>query len=127
MKKNEPDVSYSDFISSLNLYVRIEEGGAIRDTRPKRVTELLHIVREQGVSMLALYSAEDLAAMVSGHIRSNKDETALEAVPGVQGGEEILKALQEINDKNRLYGQVLSLLAQVAADKRMAHKLPLTA
>jgi hypothetical protein len=127
VKKNEPDVSYSDFISSLNLYVRIEEGGAIRDTRPKRFTELLRIVSERGTSMLLLFSAEDLAAMVSGHIRPNKDKTALEAVPDVQGGEEIITSFGSLGDKGLLYGQVLSLLAQVAADKRMTRKLPLTA
>ncbi|HBK34312.1 TPA: hypothetical protein DEP34_02335 [Candidatus Uhrbacteria bacterium] len=124
-------VNFSDFVFALNSYVRIGESGEIVDSRSALVTNLLDLVARSGADILSLYEAEDIAAMVSGHIKY--DKKAADLVPTTTmvdgrefptpGSQEILKALGELKP---MRSKVLALLTQASRDHQMSHKLTLS-
>jgi len=124
-------VNFSEFVASLNVYVRIGEDGDIVDTRSALVTAFLDLIAKNGIEdILNLYEAEDLAAMMSGHLRFDKKAADLvpmtKMVDGqetpIPGAMEILKILGEVLPLKR---KILVLLAQASNDRQMSRKLTL--
>jgi len=121
MPKRGTSVHFEEFVAAFGMYVRVNEDQTIHDTRPGLVAGVLDLVTKSGVEELREFEVTDLAAMVSGHIKYDKETAALVAVSDTPGSEQILKAINE----SGLDQKILTILALAAGDARVSSQLPL--
>lgn len=121
MPKRGTTVHFEEFVAAFSMYVRVNEDQTIHDTRPNLVDGLLDLVTQSGVEELREFEVTDLAAMVSGHIKYDKETAILVAVPNTPGSEQMLKAISE----SGLGQKILTILALAANDVRVSSQLPL--